>query len=89
MVGSAGQGKISSATREDYAEAAVVVLSIEEHLGKVYELAGDNYYTLNDLAAEVSNQSGKEIPYNNLPEGEFAKVPTLLGIPESFASVIA
>ena len=72
FIGSAGEGKISSATRADYAEAAAVVLSGEGHKGKVYELSGDSAYTLSDLAAEITKQSGKDIPYNNLPEGEYA-----------------
>lgn len=89
FVGSAGEGKISSAPREDYAEAAAVVLSEEGHVGKVYELAGDTSYTLKELAAEVSKQTGKEIPYNNLPEGEYAKVLASAGVPEEFAHAIA
>ena len=89
LVGSAGEGKVSSATREDYAEAAAVVLTTEGHVGKVYELAGDNYYTLKDLAAEVSKQTGKEITYNNLPEKEYASVLVSFGIPEAFAGAIA
>lgn len=89
FIGSAGEGKISSAPREDYAEAAAVVLSEEGHEGKVYELAGDTPYTLKELAAEVSKQTGKEIPYNNLPEGEYAKVLASAGVPEEFAHAIA
>ncbi|NQD72040.1 SDR family oxidoreductase [Sphingobacterium shayense] len=87
--GSAGAGKISSATREDYAEAAAVVLSTEGHSGKIYELSGDDYYTLSDLATEVSAQIGKEIPYTDLPEEEFAKALISLDVPESFAKIIA
>ena len=54
FIGSAGGGKISSASRADYADAAVAVLTGEGHAGKVYELAGDNAYTLSDLATEIS-----------------------------------
>lgn len=89
FVGSAGEGKISSATREDYAEAAAVVLTSEGHVDKVYELAGDVAYTLNDLAAEVSAQTGKNIPYNNLSEEEYADVLKSLGLPEGLAHAIA
>ena len=53
LVGSAGDGRISSAARADFAEAAAVVLTTEGHLGKTYELAGDESYTLSDLAAEA------------------------------------
>lgn len=89
FVGSAGDGKISSATREDFAEAIAVVLTGEGHVGKVYELAGDEAYTLSDLAAEISRQTGKDIPYNNLPEAEFAGVLIEVGIPEGFAKTLA
>ncbi|WP_303919661.1 SDR family oxidoreductase [Draconibacterium sediminis] len=89
FVGSAGDGKISSATRADFAEAAAVVLTNEEHKGKLFELAGDESYTLTDLAAEISKQTGKDIPYNNLPEGEYAKILKSIGLPELFADAIA
>src|SRR5690554_4749711 len=89
LVGSAGEGKVSAATREDYAEAAAVVLTTEGHQGKTYELAGDEAYTLAGLAAEVSRQIGKEIPYNNLSEEEYAGVLKSLGLPEGLAQAIA
>jgi len=89
FVGSAADGKISSAAREDYAEAAAVVLTSEGHVGNVYELAGDTAYILKDLAAEISRQTGKHIPYNNLSEEEYAGVLKSVGLPEGLASAIA
>lgn len=89
FVGSAGEGKISSATREDFAEAAAVVLTSEGQEGKVYELAGDDYFTLKDLAAEISRQTGKNIPYKNLSEDEYAEVLKGLGLPEGMAKIYA
>lgn len=89
FLGSAGNGKISSATRADFAEAAAIVVSDETHKGKTYELAGDEAYTLSDLAAEVTKQSGKELPYNNLPEAEYAGILKSIGLPEEFAAAIA
>jgi len=89
FIGSAGEGKISSAARADFAEAAAVVLSTEGHEGKTYELAGDESYTLAGLAAEISKQTGTEIPYNNLPETEYAKILVSFGVPEVFAAAIA
>ena len=67
LIGSAGQGRIASATRADVADAAVEVLTTPGHVGKVYELAGDQAYTLSELAAEISRQTGKDIPYVDLP----------------------
>ncbi len=87
--GSAGAGKISSAARIDYAEAAAVVLSGDNFKGKVFELAGDIAYTLDDLAAEISKQTGKDLPYRNLPQEEYAKILESFNIPKSFAQAIA
>ena len=89
VVGSAAEGRISSATREDYAEAAAVVLTSEGHVGKVYELAGDSAYTLKDYAAEIASQTGKDIPYKHLPEQEYAVMLTASGLPEGLAQAIA
>lgn len=89
FIGSAGDGKISLAARADFADAAVAVVSGEGHQNKVYELAGDESFTLAELAAEISKQTGKTIPYNNLPETEFAKILKSFGIPEGFADAIA
>ncbi|MDF2155128.1 SDR family oxidoreductase [Vibrio sp. CAU 1672] len=89
-IGSAGEGRISSAAREDYAEAAAVVIASDEpQAGKVYELAGDGAYTLADLAALVSQESGKAIPYVNLPEHEFKQALVGAGLPEPFAALLA
>lgn len=87
--GSARDGKIASAARADYAEAAAVVLTTPGHDGKVYELAGDAAYTLSDLAAEVSKQSGKVIPYLDIPEADYAAALKQAGVPEGFAAAIA
>ena len=89
FIGSAGEGKISSAARADFADAAVAVVTGAGHENKVYELAGDTSYTLSDLATEISKQTGKAIPYNNLPETEYAKILKSFGLPELFAEAIA
>ncbi|AKQ44952.1 NmrA family transcriptional regulator [Rufibacter radiotolerans] len=89
FIGSAGDGKISSASRSDFAEAAVTVLTSPGQQGKVYELAGDEAYTLKDLAAEISRQTGKDIPYKNLPEADYARALTSFGLPIDLAHAIA
>lgn len=89
FIGNAGEGKISSAARADYAEAAAVVLTSEGHEGKTYELAGDSAYTLGDLAAEISRQTGKAIPYKNLPPAGYAAALAGFGLPGALAEAIA
>ncbi|MFE8147865.1 SDR family oxidoreductase [Brenneria goodwinii] len=89
FIGSAGEGKIASATRADYAAAAVAVLTQDNQAGKVYELAGDEPYTLTELAAEISLQSGKTVSYQNLPEAEFSAALVAAGLPPVIADMIA
>ena len=70
-----GDGKVAPATRADYAEALAVVLADDDaHSGKTYELAGDEAFTMAEFAAEISAQSGKEIPYNSLPKEAYAEI---------------
>lgn len=88
FIGSAGDGKVSSATREDFAEAAAVVLTTNGHENKIYELAGDKAYTLEDLAAEVSKQTGNNLPYQNLTQAEYTAALVSMGLPEGFAKVL-
>ncbi|EZP33722.1 SDR family oxidoreductase [Pseudomonas sp. RIT288] len=89
LFGSAGEGRISSATREDLAEAAAVVLTADGHENATYELAGDNSWTLADLAAEISKQTGKNIPYRNLPEADYAAALEGVGLPKGLAAALA
>lgn len=89
LIGSAGEGQISSAARADYAEAAAVVLTSSNEQGKVYELVGDEVYTLADLAAEISKQTGKTIPYQNLSEAEYTAALIGAGLPEGLAAAFA
>jgi NAD(P)H dehydrogenase (quinone) len=88
-VGSAGEGKISAATRQDYAEAAAAVILDERHIGKTYELAGDEAYTLSEFAAEIRKHSGKNIPYSDLPETAYANILKSVGLPDGLAATIA
>lgn len=89
LIGSAGGGKFSSATRADFADAAVVALTTDGLVGKTYELAGDDAYTLADLAAEISRQTGKVIPYRDLSEADYAAALVGFGLPEALAKAIA
>ncbi|AFY19316.1 SDR family oxidoreductase [Pseudomonas sp. UW4] len=89
ILGSAQLGRISSAAREDYADAAAVVLTSEDQAGKVYELAGDESYSLSELAVEVGKQSGKTVVYNDLPQEQYKAALIGMGLPEGFAALLA
>jgi len=89
FIGAAGEGKIASATRADYAAAAANVIAQDGHAGNVYELAGDNAWTLSELAAELSKQSGKPVAYQNLSEADFATALKGVGLPAGLADMLA
>ena len=89
VYGCAGNGRISSAARIDYAEAAAAVLTGENQAGKVYELAGDSAFTLTDFAMEISRQSGKNIGYVNLTESDYRNALLKAGLPEPYAALLA
>ncbi|MBU0474074.1 MAG: SDR family oxidoreductase [Bacteroidetes bacterium] len=89
LLGSSGDGKISSATRDDFAKAAAEVLTSEGHEGKTYELAGDEAFTMSDMAAEIAQQTGKNIVYKNLPVAEYATALENAGLPEGIAQFLA
>jgi len=89
LLGSAGEGRIASATRADYAQAAAVVLSGEGHAGKTYELAGDTSYTLSELASEVSRQADKPVSYHNMPQADYQAALIKVGLPEAVAELLA
>lgn len=89
VLGSAGDGRIASAARANYAEAAVAVLTRDDQAGRVYELAGDESYTLAELAAEIAHQSGKAVAYQNLPDADFKAALVNAGLPQGFATLLA
>ncbi|MGC0906032.1 SDR family oxidoreductase [Pantoea agglomerans] len=89
FIGAAGEGRIASAARQDYAEAAAEVMTREDQAGKVYELAGDDSYTLAQFAAEIAAQSGEKVDYVNLSQSEFAAALKNAGLPEGLAEMLA
>ena len=89
LAGSAGDGKVSGAARADYAHAAAAVLVAEGQAGKVYELGGDEAFSMADLAAEISAATGKTITYNDLPADDYSNLLAGVGVPEAFAEILA
>ncbi|WP_321364036.1 SDR family oxidoreductase [uncultured Celeribacter sp.] len=86
--GAAQDGKFATAPRKDYAEAAALVLA-GGHDGEVLELAGDAAYTLTDYAATVTELSGKEVKYTDMPETAFSEALIGAGLPGPFAAILA
>jgi len=90
VMGCAGEGRISAAPRQDYAEAAAaILLSEHDQTGKTFELAGDEAFTLAQYAAEIGRQTGKPIAYHNLTESAYKAALIEAGVPAIYAGVFA
>lgn len=81
VVAAAGEGRVSSAARADYAAAAVAVLTGEGHENATYELGGDTAWSFAEYAAELSAQTGQEIVYNAVSTEVLTGILTGAGLP--------
>ncbi|GAA2940384.1 SDR family oxidoreductase [Kitasatospora cinereorecta] len=88
VVANAGDGRVASATRADYAAAAAAVLTGEGHLGAAYELSGDVAWSLAEYAAAVSAATGREITYTDVPAAAHQEILVGAGVPEGFATIL-
>ncbi|MCQ4214188.1 SDR family oxidoreductase [Streptomyces longispororuber] len=88
VVASAGEGRIASASRADFAAAAVAVLTGEGHENQAYELSGDDAWSLAEYAAEVAKQSGKDVVYRAVTPAENREVLLGAGLPAPFADIL-
>ncbi|MFF5159797.1 SDR family oxidoreductase [Streptomyces sp. NPDC000348] len=89
VVAAAGAGRVSSASRADYAAAAVAVLTGEGHENKTYELGGDEAWSFAEYAAELSRQTGREIAYRPVTPEVLTGILAGAGVPEPMAAVLA
>ncbi|MET3922775.1 SDR family oxidoreductase [Arthrobacter sp. UYEF20] len=89
VLGGAGDGRVSAATRADYAQAAAAVLLLDDQAGKVYELGGDEAFTLTELAAEVSAATDRPVQYQDLPVQQYTDALVGAGLPEAYAAILA
>ncbi|MEW2510075.1 SDR family oxidoreductase [Streptomyces sp. NPDC046870] len=89
VVAAAGEGRVSSAARADYAAAAVAVLTGEGHENTTYELGGDEAWSFAEYAAELSRQTGREIVYNAVPVETLTGILTGAGVPAPVAGILA
>ncbi|WP_369391272.1 SDR family oxidoreductase [Streptomyces sp. CG1] len=89
VVQAAGDGRVSAASRADYAAAAVAVLTGEGHENQTYELGGDEAFGFAEYAAELSRQTGKEIVYTPVSAEAFTGILTGAGLPGPLATTLA
>ncbi|MFF8598746.1 SDR family oxidoreductase [Streptomyces sp. NPDC015232] len=90
VVANAGEGRVASATRADYAAAAAAVLTgpLDEHLGRAYELSGDVSWSFAEYAAEVARLSGKPVVHTDVPAATHLEILLGAGVPKPFAEIL-
>lgn len=88
LFSAAKDGKISSASRTDYAEAAAIVLASTNHDNKTYELAGSENFTKLDLAKYIEKASGKKVSRIELSASDLTHGLQQAGLPKTLISVI-
>jgi len=88
LIASSGSGRFASASRADYAGAAVAVLTQSGHANKTYELAGDTSFTMSDLADVASAKLNQAIAFRNLSPSEYAAALLGMGLPQMIVDVI-
>ncbi|WP_448006118.1 SDR family oxidoreductase [Agromyces bauzanensis] len=89
IASSAGDGRVASATRADFAEGAAVVLLEDGHLGRVYEFSGDVAWSFDDLAAAASEVVGREVVYTPLTTEERIAALEAAGLDAGTAGFVA
>ncbi|GAB2557040.1 SDR family oxidoreductase [Kribbella endophytica] len=87
--GVAPGSRIATATRDDYAAAAAVVLRTDGHTNQAYELGGDVAWTFDEFAAEIAGQTGKPVVHTALSHDDNLALLVKVGVPEGFAQVLA
>lgn len=88
IIGSAGDGRVSSASRADYAAAAVAVLTGTGHEGQAYELGGDHAWTYPELATAAATIVGRDVTYQDLAPDQHKQALLDAGLPEPVADFL-
>lgn len=88
LLTSTAGGRIASAPRRDYAEAAAVVLLTDEHDGAVLELSGDQPWDFAELAATISEVSGREVNVQQASTEEHLAALKSFGLDEGTAGFV-
>ena len=88
VVSSAGDGRVASATRADYAAATAAVLSTDGHAGKVYELSGDHAWSFDELAAAFATLLGREVALRRVSAEEHRQILSEAGVPDGVVGFV-
>ena len=86
---SAGDGRVASAPRDDYAAAAAAVLLGGDHDGRVYELSGDTAWSFDELAQAASQVLGVPVAVQQVTSDEHRAILVGAGLDEGTAGFVA
>jgi NAD(P)H dehydrogenase (quinone) len=89
LVAAAGEGRVASATRSDFAAGAVAVLLGTGHEGKIYELGGDYAWNYHELAEAMGEIIGKPVAYQSVDAGTLISNLKSVGLDEGTAGFVA
>ena len=85
IMGAAGNGGISAASRQDYAAAAAAAILQDERGNRTYELGGPAF-GLPQLARVICEVTGAKVTYRGLPAEEYAHALWRAGLDEATAA---
>ncbi|MEU2199520.1 SDR family oxidoreductase [Isoptericola sp. NPDC019482] len=90
IVASVGDGRVASASRADYAEAAAVVALADDgaHDDAVYELGGDVAWDFDELARTVTEVLGRPVTYRPVEPDEQRAALLAAGLDEGTAGFL-
>jgi len=77
----AGNGKVSFALRSEMGEAMANVLLNESFNNKIYNFTGNKTYSFYDIAAVLTQLSGKEVNYINVEKNVFVSTMQQRNLP--------
>ena len=80
VAASVGDGRVASASRADYADAAAAVLLTDGHIGETYELGGDVAWDYSELADAIAEVTGRPVAYQPLSSEEYAAALEAAGL---------
>jgi len=88
LLTSVGDGRVASASRRDFAEAAAVALIDDTTTGKTYELSGDESWDQQELADAISKTIGRDVNLANVTSEEHQRLLVAAGLDEGTAGFL-
>lgn len=84
-----GDSKTAFVLRSDIGKALAKVLLQDSHENKIYNITGSHAYSFADVAQILSELSGKNVAFNDLPVEVYTEQLRTFGVPEEFISLMA